>query len=463
MRAVLMAATAVILASAGTAQADTLKNAAGLALSSNPGLQSERVRVDGLQERRVQARAQQRISASVDASAGLQSAWSANRTPGDDDFNYTGTEPIAGSVGVQQPLYTGGRARAAIDAADAQIAQGLAQLDSAESAVLLGVVQAFVDVGRDEEVVRIRQNNVRVLDRQREAAQARFEVGEITKTDVAQAEARLAGARTNLAVAQQRLAASRAAYARVVGEAPGTLEPPPAAPAVPETLEGALAEAERLSPQLAAARAQEALAIAAVRAAQAERRARATLNAGVSSNYDQGFNGAEAYGAALTARFSVPLFAGGALASREREARANEASARLAVQDRLRQVNELVTNAWQGLQTAQTAIVSSREQVRANETAFEGAELELQVGLRTTLDVLNQEQELLESRLALVSAERDAYVAAHALLSAIGALRPAVLGVDAPARATRTAAREALPFERPLIAVQDALERGLSD
>lgn len=460
MRVGLMAATAIFFALAGAAQADTLKDAVSLALSSNPGLQAERARVDGLQERRVQARAQQRISASVDASAGLQSSWSSSRTS--NDLDQTGTEPIGGSVGVQQPLYTGGRARAAINAADAQIAQGLAQFVSAETGVLLGVVQAFVDVRRDEEVVRIRQNNVRVLDRQREAAQARFEVGEITKTDVAQAEARLAGARTNLAIAQQRLAASRAAYARVVGQAPGTLEAPPAAPALPETLDAALSDAERLNPQLAAARAQEALAKAAVRAAQAERRARATLNAGVSSNFDQAFNGAESYGASLTARVSVPLFAGGALASREREARANETSARLAVQDRLRQVSEQVTNAWQGVLTAQAAIASTREQVRANETAFEGAELELQVGLRTTLDVLNQEQELLESRLALVSAERDAYVAAHALLSATGALRPSVLGLD-PVPAAAAPARDALAFELPLIALQDALEGGQPD
>jgi outer membrane protein len=460
MRVGLMAATAIFFALAGAAQADTLKDAASLALASNPGLQAERARVDGLQERRVQARAQQRISASVDASAGLQSSWNSSRTS--NDLDQTGTEPIGGSIGVQQPLYTGGRARAAIDAADAQIAQGLAQFIGAETGVLLGVVQAFVDVRRDEEVVRIRQNNVRVLDRQREAAQARFDVGEITKTDVAQAEARLAGARTNLAIAQQRLAASRAAYARVVGQAPGTLEAPPAAPALPETLDAALQEAERLNPQLAAARAQEALAMAAVRAAQAERRARATLNAGVSSNLDQGFNGAESYGASLTARVSVPLFAGGALASREREARANETSARLAVQDRLRQVSEQVTNAWQGVLTAQASIASTREQVRANETAFEGAELELQVGLRTTLDVLNQEQELLESRLALVSAERDAYVAAHALLSATGALRPSVLGLD-PVPAAAAPARDALAFELPLIALQDALEGARPD
>jgi outer membrane protein len=444
------------LAAIGPASAQSLGEAAQLALSSNPAVMAERSRLEAAGEGRAQALAQRRASAQADASAGLAVNWADNifgqRTR-------TETDPVTGQIQIAQPIYTGGRARAAMDSAEAAIAQAEAALISREVAVLRDVAQAYLDIRRDEETVRIRNNNLMVLNRQLEAARARFEVGEITRTDVALAEARVAQAQTGIAAAQGQLEISRAAYRRTVGDPPGTLSTPPELSNLPATLDGALIEAERLSPLITGARAQEAQAAAGVRSAEAEHRARATLALGANGALNQQRDGSESYGGSLVARVTVPLWTGGFNDSRVRQFEAQESAARLLVMEQSRIVAQQVTSAWQQLQAARAAILSNRAAVRANEIAFEGAELELQVGLRTTVDVLDQEQDLLESRLALATSERDAYVAGANLLAAMGALDLADLGVAAaaPERPQLRAARATL-FEQPLIAVQHALE-----
>jgi outer membrane protein len=443
-------------AAIGPVSAQSLGDAARLALSSNPAVMAERARLEAAGEGRAQALAQRRASAQADASAGLAVNWADNL------FGQrvrTETDPVTGQIQIAQPIYTGGRARAAMDSAQAAIAQAEAAVVSREVSVLRDVAQAYLDIRRDEETVRIRDNNLKVLNRQLEAAKARFEVGEITRTDVALAEARVAQAQTGIAAAQAQLEVSRAAYRRTVGDPPGTLTPPPELGTLPTTLDSALLEAERMSPLIAAARAQEAQAGAGVRSAEAERRARATLALGASGALNQQRDGSESYGGSLVARVTVPLWTGGLNDSRVRQFEAQESAARMLVLEQSRVVAQQVTASWQQLQAARAAILSNRAAVRANEIAFEGAELELQVGLRTTVDVLDQEQDLLESRLALATSERDAYVAGANLLAAMGALDLSDFGISDPAPA-RPALREAraTPFEQPLIAVQHALE-----
>lgn len=447
---------ALVLLVAGSAHAQSLGDAAQLALSSNPAIMAERARLEAAGEGRVQALSQRRASAQADASTGLNLNWSDNvlgRTVRSD------TAPVTGQVQIAQPIYTGGRARAAMESADAAILQAESALTAREISVLRDVAQAYLDIRRDEETVRIRDNNLRVLGRQLEAARARFEVGEITRTDVALAEARVAQARTGIAAAQAQLELSRAGYRRTVGDPPGALTAPPELKTLPATLDAALIEAERLSPLIAVARAQEAQARAGVRLAEAERRARASVALSASGALNQQRDGSESYGASLTARVTVPLWTGGLNNSRVRQFEAQENAARMLVLEQSRGVAQQVTASWQQLQAARAAIESNRAAVRANEIAFEGAELELQVGLRTTVDVLDQEQDLLESRLALASSERDAYVAGASLLAAMGALDLADFGAaDAPPARPALSEPQPSPFERPLIAVQEALE-----
>ena len=451
-------ALAAMTAVAIPAQAQTLADAATLAIASNPSLQAARARLEGTREQTVQARAQGRMSASADASATIQGSVARDFRQ---DLKFNDSYPISASASASQPLYLGGRMRADIDQADAVIAQAQAQLMGLEISVLNSVVIAYSDVLRFEQVVKIRQNNVAVLTKQLEAAQARFEVGEITKTDVAQAQARLAASKTDLVGAGAQLSAARAPYARVVGEIPGTLSAQPNLPTLPASLDDALALARASSPSLASARFAEIAAQAAARRAKSENNARATLTAGVNTANNLGFSNADSYSASIGARLSVPLFTGGLNESRTRAALANASAARISIQETDRQITEQVTNAWRNYGAAQATIESTTEQVKASEIAFEGAELELQVGLRTTLDLLNQEQELLTARLALVTAQRDTFVAAHGLLAAMGRLLPETVGATRAALPEPEAGKYAqpLPIEKPLLAVQENFEK----
>jgi TolC family type I secretion outer membrane protein len=293
-----------------------------------------------------------------------------------------------------------------------------------------------MDVRRDEAILAIRQNNVAVLERQLQASRDRFEVGEITRTDVSQAEARLAGARSEYAAAQAAHNASRSAYERIVGQPPGTLDPEPPLPPLPADLDEAFAAAVDSNPDVIAAAFSEEAASASVRGARGSMLPTVSLSASASSsdNYAGGpyeFTGdpANTESTSITTRVSIPLFSGNALSSQVRSARANESAARLSLRDVERRAREAVSSAWSAYLASVSQSESSSEQVRANELAYEGVEAEAAVGLRTTLDVLNAEQELLNARLALVQSQRNAYVAGFRVLQAVGAVNPENLGL----------------------------------
>jgi len=209
-----------------------------------------------------------------------------------------------------------------------------------------------------------------------------------------------------------------------------TLEEQPALPALPETLQAAFEMASAANPDAVAAGFAEEAARAAVRDARGAMRPSANLTA--TASHTETYTGSpfESDGLSLVGRISVPLYAGGANSSVLRQARQNESQARLQVRDTERRVREAVASAWGGYQAAQSQIVSTSEQVRANEIAFEGVEAEAGVGLRTTLDVLDAEQELLNARLALATAQRDAYVAGFRVLQSVGAVGPETLGLE---------------------------------
>lgn len=449
------AALALVLSlSAGAASAETLAEAIGLAYQTNPTLQEQRANQRALDETYVQARAGWRPTADAAAS-----------------FVYSDPEPIVGdrhqvaaSVSATQPLYTGGRVASGVSAAEADIMQGRENLRAVEAQVLQSVIQAYVDVRRDLAALGIQQENVRVLQRQLEEASARFEVGEITRTDVAQAEARLAAAQANLSAAQANLAVSRAAYTAVVGQAPGDLAEEPALPGMPADFDVAMDAAEQANPNLRAAQ----FAEDAARARVVQAKSQYLPTVGLRADYSTGsslnpIELADNDDVRATASVSIPLFTGGVNSSRVRQALERQNAAQIAVQGARRDVLRQVSNAWSILQSARAAYVANEEQVRAQRIAAEGVRQENQVGLRTTLDVLNAEQELRNSELALVNARRDQYIAAATLLAAMGRLEAEnlVQGVttyDPERNFDRVKGKGGVPWE-PVIAVVDRLAK----
>ena len=403
------------------ATAQTLEETLVSAYQTNPTLAAQRARLSQSEEAYVQARAGRLPTLSANAEISEQERWGGAFDVRNGDLGY--------GVSLNQPLYRGGRIDGSIDAALARVEAGRETLRAAEQDVLLDAVGAHAGVVRDRAIVAIRSNNVDVLAEQLRAARDRFEVGEITRTDVAQAEARLSGARAQLSAAQAALAGSRAAYARVTGVEPS--DPAAVGPSggLPEALADAAETALTTNPELRAAQFREIAAQQGVRIARGSMRPEVSIGATVNEGRSSDFTGQAQGSASVRAQVSVPIFTGGLNRSRVREARAAADEARLSQLSVRRQIIEGVTNAWNNYLAAQAVIESSREAVRANEIAFDGVEQEAFVGLRTTLDVLNAEQELLNSRLELVRAERDLTFAAYALLQSMGLLDARRLGL----------------------------------
>lgn len=429
--------------------AQTLQEALGMAYQTNPTIQAERARQRATRELTPQARAN--VLPQINA-GGSYEVVTNDQTINNEFFGGVGSSTqsfdlntLAGEVSGELPVFTGFRNWNAIRQARARVRAGGAQLAATEQNVILRAASAYFDVGRDSKVYASTANNVAVLARQLEEAQLRFEVGEITRTDVAQAEARLAGARAQLTSAQARLALSRATFVELVGETPGTLEESPALPVAPDTEEAAQALAVEYAPAVVEARERE----------KASRRqiaiARGVLSPQVSltARYqyaeepstivltDEQF----AYGV----RASVPLFAGGANLSRIREAKATNEADRKRIIEAERRARAAVTQAFENLSAARANIASAEAQRTANVLALRGVRREAELGARTTLDVLDAEQELLDAEVSLANAVRDARVATFELLQAAGVLT--LDGVDWEAPSPPLSPSEIPPVE----------------
>ncbi|MCR5879964.1 TolC family outer membrane protein [Phenylobacterium sp. J367] len=407
--------------------AETLADAIAAAYESNPTLQAQRASQRALDESYVQARTGWRPTLNVSG----QAAWSDVRTPREaltSPLQRTIVDGNSGSTTItfSQPIWTGGRVAAAVSAANADVLAGRENLRRIEAQVLGQVITAYADVRRDQEAVLIRQENVSVLQRQLDESNARFEVGEITRTDVAQSQARLAAAQSLLESTQAQLGNSRSNYATVVGRNPGTLEPEPSlAFLLPPTVDEAFQVAEQYSPLLRGQQYAEAASRARLAGAHAER----LPNVAVSSTTRFGPAPLDPFERGLYPRetvtaigVTVPLFSGGLVSSRIRAASERNNADRINVETQRRTVLQQVTQAWNQLIASRANIASTAEQVRAAQIAAEGTRQEQQVGLRTTIDVLNAEQELRAGQLAQVTARRDEYVAAASVISAMGRL-----------------------------------------
>jgi len=440
LRGRLMAATVCVAAlSALPAAAETLADAIALAYQNNPTLQAQRATQRAQDEAYVQARTNWRPTLS------LSGGWSYSETAipfrvgtltgafdrnGDgipDNFGRSDSALTRAGLTFTQPLWTGGRAAAAVNAANADVLAGRENLRRIEAQVMASVIQAYSDTRRDQEALRIRQENVTVLTRQLQESQARFDVGEVTRTDVAQSQARLAQAQALLQQSVAQLAITRAGYATVVGQNPGELAPEPSlAYLLPANPDDAYKVAEEQNPQLRGQQYAEQASRARVAGARAERMPTVGAQASVEFRnqvreevWDRDFF---TRGTSLGVQVNVPLFSGGLVSSRIRQATERNTSDRITVEGVRRNVVQGVTQFWSQLIAARANIASSEEQVRAARIAAEGTREEQKVGLRTTIDVLNAEQELRQAELNQVTSRRDEYVAAANVLATMGRL-----------------------------------------
>jgi outer membrane protein len=408
---------------------DTLAEAVDSAIGNNPELLAQGKIRAFADENLNQAEAQMGPQLNLTGSFGAEYTTVGRQvTSASGAFPYDGEQQRA-TVGLEarQSLWSGGSLSAQRDQAMAGVTAAQAELIGAEQNLVLQVVTVFMDVRRAEREVEIRGRNVSSLGQQVRAARDRFDVGDVTRTDVAQAEAREGASKAELAAATSRRARAHADYEQVVGRPPVQLAAPPQTPVLPASLDEAIAVARANNPAVAAARARETQSERGVDIARGRLAPQFDLvgNAGfVESRQDDTFRDSNV---GLVAEFRFPLFDSGLLQSRTRGAQLEADRARY---DRMaveRSITAQVTASWNQLIAAREEIAASISRVSAAEIALEGAEQELAVGERITLDVLDQERELLEAQLGQVDAERAAYMAAHELLAAMGELRPELI------------------------------------
>jgi outer membrane protein len=398
--------------SAPTARAETLADALASAYENSGLLDQNRALLRAADEDVAQAMASLLPIINWSATASTQ-------TP-----RATGSPAISAqfAISAQLLLYDFGRSQLVIDAQKEQVLGTRQALIGVEQQVLLNAVQAYMNLRLATAFVSLGQNNVRVISQELQASQDRFDVGEVTRTDVAQAQAQLAAAQSNLAASSGQRAQAVEAFRAAVGRAPGDLSVPPLAP-VSRSVEDAKAYAVRNHPDILQAQHIVTASELAIQAAEAAMRATVNLTGRV--GFDQDFNS----GAEIGVTVGGPLYRGGLLSSQVRQAMAGRDQARASLHLTATAVQQQVGNAYASLQVARASRQASEQQVRAAQVAFDGVKEEATLGARTTLDVLNAEQTLLNARANLISAQVDEVNSSYLILSAMGLLTAQNLGL----------------------------------
>ena len=429
-RLLLLAGLSVL---AAPALADDLRGALEAAYRTNPQLQAARAGQRAVDE-----------GVPINRAAGLPSlsgAASYTEFVKKSDNNFTSPDRAAGaSVNLTVPIYSGGAVRNSVKAAETRVDAGQADLRGAESGVFSQVVAAYMDVILNQAVVGLNRNNVEVLRVNVQATSDRFEIGDLTRTDVAQSQSRLAIARTDLRSAQSNLIGARERYIQAVGKPPVDLQPPPPLPNMPADPDGAVQVALDSNPDLIAARFRARAAGFDTRVAGAGRLPRISIFTGGDYSDYLGTLGGVASGTGAFAqsqttaqagvRATIPLFQGGLPAAQKRQAQAREGAALEQEIGAEREVIAQVRASFASWQAANEIIGSTQTAVDAATLSLEGVRAENSVGNRTILDILNAEQELLQARVRLVTARRNAYVAGFSLLAAMGKAEARDLGLD---------------------------------
>ncbi|MFW6076497.1 MAG: TolC family outer membrane protein, partial [Hyphomicrobiales bacterium] len=390
---------------AGTAHADTLAEAMAAAYLGNPVLQGERARQRATDEEVPQALSGWRPSVVLRGDGGYE--WNRSTVerplgpPPRDEVTVTDTSssdntPARFSIGLSQPIFRGFRTVSETARAEANVAAGQQNLLAVEQDVLLDAVSAYMDVLRDREIVALRQRNVEALGEQLRGAEARFNVGEITRTDVEQARARLSLAEAELAVARANLAAAAAFYVQVVGHAPGALRYPDITGLIPSSLDEALALANELNPLILAAAFNAEAARHQIGFVQADLLPSVSLEAEFRASHEPSPGVLKSQAGSVLGVLQVPLYQSGRVSSQVREAKQVASQRRIEIIEAGRSVRESVVRTWNIYVSSADTIQSLEDQVAANELALEGVNQEALVGTRTTLDVLDAEQELVQ-------------------------------------------------------------------
>ncbi|MEO0818936.1 MAG: TolC family outer membrane protein [Pseudomonadota bacterium] len=417
--ALAFAATLMVAQAPLDAAAQSLADSLVTAYRNSPDLASADASLKIASENAVQARSGNRPT--VSAALGLDLQY--------DNFN-TLEFPTDVSLTITQALYTGGQVENATAAAETRITAQEATNKSTEQSVLLGAVTAHEDVLRDAQFVQLGIKNLRVLSEQLRAARERFEVGEVTRTDVEQARAAVAASRSSLAAARGALASSREAYLRAVGVRPGDLQPQPPLPEIPATIEEAVAIALVNDPALIAARLEREASGFDVRTAIGALLPQVDLVASA-SRFDTIRDSADAEeNATIGLNVTIPFYTGGFNYSNIREAQANVEGDEANIVSAERTAVENVGTAYASLNVARASIEAGKLEVEAAQLAFEGVREEAKVGARTTLDVLDAEADVISAESDLVSRRRDEVVAVYSILASIGMLTIEHLGLD---------------------------------
>jgi len=407
------------------ATAQTLTDALAEAYNTNPQLLAQRALLRATDEQVPQALSFWRPQVNFTGQAGF--ATSSLQTPpplGSTDRRHLETRPNLLQLQLNQPIYRGGRTEAqtrqAINTVEATRAQTLA----VETTVFQAVSMAYLDVVRDQALVEVQRNNVEVLRKQLEATQDRFRVGEVTRTDVAQAESSLAQAQGQLVNQQGQLEISRAEYVRAVGHPPGRLTLPRDRPTLPATREEALSLAANNNFSVISATFAELAARDNIDVVRGQLLPQISVVGTLSRSYDQSatLKGDLLNTAQVTAQLTMPLYEGGAIYSQTRQAEQTVGQRRSQVDDARRAAVQTATQFWSTLQAGRASIASFSAAVRAAQIALAGVQQQALVGTSTTLDVLIQNQQLLTTQSQLVTAQHDAALAEFNLAAAVGRL-----------------------------------------
>ena len=423
-------ALALGVASAGVAplHAETITGALSRAYMGSPDLNQQRAATRSIDENIPRATAGFRPSVTVTGNAGAQ--FQSTRRPATLPSN-THTDPYGWQLAITQNIYNGNRTVNGVRQADSQVAQSRETLRLSEQNILNAAAVAYMNVLRDTALENLARNNIDVLSVQLRQTTDRFKVGEVTRTDVSQAEAALALGRSNAFVAQSNLQNSLAVYRQLIGVDAKSLDPArPLETLVPKSLQDATNSALREHPQVQAALHNADAAELAVKIAEGA--LYPTLNVTATNNRQIDFSGIvdnRVLTTSVIANLSVPIYDGGTSTSTIRQTKEQFGQARLQADLARDQVRSAAVSAFNTWQNSRLIIEANQASVRANEIALAGIREEAKVGQRTTADVLTAQQNLLSSRSTLVTSQRDRVVGSYALVAATGRLNSATLGL----------------------------------
>ena len=437
------AAIAAVVLFCQPALADTLESALAYAYVNNPQLNSQRALVRATDEGVPTALAGYRPRASITANAGTQSLSTTIREIGSTTargapasyFTQSGVNsPHNVGATVTQNLLNGFQTANRTRQAEAQVFAARETLRNIEQTVLLNAATAYMNLLRDAGILELQRSNLDVLQEQSRQTKQRLESGNVTATDLSQAEARLNVGRTQLFAAEANYASSRAVYRQVIGLDPGRLAPAsPVDRFVPHTQPAAMAAGIAQNPVVTVAQFNVDVATHQVKVAEGALYPTLQLVGNVQKSYESTLTSLQSFTASALAQYTMPLYSGGAEYAAIRQAKETQGQKQMDLSVARDQARVSVAQAWAQLEASKSSIESTRNQVKSAEAALNGVREEARLGQRTTLDVLNAQQELVNARIAVVSAQRDRLVNSYALLAAIGRLAPQVLGLSVPA------------------------------